>query len=290
LRLSLRPWRLAPLSQVFSAVAVGFLLLLAGFLFWMERGLKPVVHRLEREQVITAYLDPAVDAKDEGALVDSIRTAVGAHAEVKLVGAPQFVADLRAQYPELARELEDLGGELGAVVPRFVSATGVLPGPALDRVRAIKGVEAAESSRERHQHVVGAFVALRWVARLLVAGLCLALFTGLLHLARMNSYLHQDALALLRLWGAGGVALRAPALVSGLGVGILGGLVALLAWVTGGVWLAGQLRALSPMLRDLSLPSANLGLALLFVGAALGVLAGALSRIPGGASSASARA
>ena len=71
LKLSLRPWKLAPASHLFSSVAVGFLLLLVGFLFWMQTGLRPLVARLQGEQVVTAYLDPSVDAKDETKLTQA---------------------------------------------------------------------------------------------------------------------------------------------------------------------------------------------------------------------------
>jgi cell division protein FtsX len=288
LKLALRPWRIAPWSQVFSAMAVGFLLLLAGFLTWMERGLKPVVARLQGEQVITAYLDPSLEPKDEQRVTDEIRTSLAASrraadVEITLVGARDFVNRLQAHYPELSRELGGLPpSESAAVVPRYVSVTGLLSQASLEGVRKIPGVESAESSSDRHQHIVGAFRALRWVSRLLVVGLCLALLTGLIHLSRMNSYLHRDALALLRLWGAGGATLRTPSLLSGFWVGLAGGAIALFGWIGGGSWLALQLRALSPMLREMPEPGWLVGAALLCAGAMIGVVAGALGSPRGG--------
>lgn len=261
-------------------MAVGFLLLLAGFLTWMERGLKPVVARLQGEQVITAYLDPALDPKDERRVTDEIRTSlssIGSVPEIAFIGAKEFVGRLEAHYPELSRELGALtSAESASVVPRYVSITGLFPASALDTVKSVQGIESAESSRDRYQHITGAFGALRWVARLLVVGLCLALLTGLIHLSRMNSYLHRDALALLRLWGAGGMTLRTPGLISGLWVGLAGGVVALVGWLSGGKWLAHQLLTLSPMLREMPDPSWVAGVALLGAGILIGVVAGAL--------------
>ena len=283
LRLALRPWRLAPFSQVFSCFAVGFLLLLAGFLFWMQSGLKPVLARLQGEQVITAYIDPSIEAKDDGAVLDQIRTSLGAApiapqgastTEIKLVDRKQFLANIKGQYPDLSRELEDLGGEMDAIIPRYVSISGMLDQGAIDKVRAVRGVESAETSKDRYQHVVGAFQALRWVARLLTVGLCLALLTGLVHLSRMNSYLHRDAVSLLRLWGAGEWTIRLPGIISGSLVGIAGGWVAFIGWMGAGAWLARHVRALSPMLRDMPMTGASLALTLMFLGAMIGLLAG----------------
>ena len=277
LRLALRPLRLAPLSQIFSALMVGFLLLLAGFLFWMQKGLSPVLARLQGEQVLTVYLKNDVQTKDIAQITDAIRIAAGAHPnEVKYVDAPKFISELKGYYQELGQELEDLGDELNSVVPRYVSISSVLPASALDKVKIVPGVEFAESSRDRYRHIIGAFKTLRWVSKLLVAGLCFALLTGLLHLSRMNTYLHQDALSLLRLWGADNFVLRIPGMLSGLLVGFTGGAIAFLGWMLTGEWLTQRVRALSPILKTLPMPNTNVALSLLLGGAIVGIIAGAL--------------
>jgi cell division protein FtsX len=267
------------MSQAISALTVGFLLLLSGFLFWMEMGLRPVLTRLKGEQVITAYLDPALETAKEKGVVDQIRTQLGARPELKLVGSPQFVEELKVHYPELGRELEDLGGELTTIIPRFVTVTGMLPDSAVEQVRRVPGVQSAESSKDRYQQIVGAFSTLRTVARVLAAGLLLALLTGLIHLSRMNAALHHEAISLLRLWGAGQGSLRAPGLLSGLFVGLTGGLIAAAGWAMGGVWLALKIKTLSPMLATMPLPRMPIGLMLFVAGALLGLVAGALSGV-----------
>lgn len=282
LKLALRPWRQAPLSQMFTAFAVGLLLLLIGFLFWMERGLRPVLVRLQNEQVVTAYLDPSMEKKDEARIVDTIRTSVGAHAEVRMVDTRGFLGELKEHYPELSRELEDLGTEMNSIIPRYVTIAGMLGPNAGDQIKAVPGIEGVDSSKDRYQHIVGAFSALRWVAKLLIIGLCVALFTGLIHLAKMNSQLHQEAIALMRLWGAGAFSLRAPALLSGLWVGLLGGGVACVGWIVAGRWLGLQIRTLSPMLGEMPQPSPFLGAALLGAGILIGALAGTIGESRGG--------
>jgi cell division protein FtsX len=277
MKLALRPWRLAPLSQLFSAIAVGFLLVMAGFLFWVQQGLRPVLARLHQEQVITAYLSPSVETGGEQHVADEIRLSLGAHAdhaEVRLVGADQFVAEVAKQYPDLAKEVQDLGSEASLVVPRYVSVSGILQDTALESIRTVSGIESAESSRDRYRSVVGAFSALRWVARLLVAGLGLALLTGLIHLARTNAYIHRDAIALMRLFGGGGFSLQAPGMLSGLGVGLLGGAMAAIAWVSAGVWLGHHVKNLSPLLRDMPSLDPIFAAVLLLAGTLIGLIAG----------------
>jgi cell division protein FtsX len=281
LKLSLRPWRLAPLSQIFSAAAVGFLLLLTGVLFWMQSGLRTILVRLQGEQVVTAYIDTSVDAQGESKLVDSIRGSLGAHpsSEVKLVAASDFVQKIKNLYPDLARELEDLGPELNHVVPRYISVSGMLPDSAVDKIKNIPGIEAAESSKDRYHHIVGAFRTLRWVARVLMGGICLALLTGLIHLSRMNAYLHRDALSLLRFWGATHTTLAAPGMISGTFVGLLGGLIASAGWITVGAWLTHHIRSFSSILKAMPSMPTQLALTLLVLGAMIGFVSGVFGSI-----------
>jgi len=274
LKLSLRPWRRSPYSQVFTSLAVGVLLFLASFLFWMQRSLSPVVDRLQHEQVITAYLDSAVDKAGESSMVDTIRTTVGAHAEVEMVQPEQFVNHLRADYPELSRELEDLGPEMSSVVPRYVSITGILPDQTLETVRGVPGIQSAESSKDRFQSVIGAFRALKWVANFLTFGLFLALITGLIHLGRTNSYLQQDAFSLMKLMGASKAALRWPGVIAGGFVGLAGGALAALAWISAGIWMAKHLQTLSPMLRYMSALQPGFAFAMLVLGMGMGAFSG----------------
>jgi cell division protein FtsX len=282
LRLALRPWRAAAMSQTISAIAVGFLLCLCGFLFWLQSGLGPIVGRMQTDQVITAYLSPELEEREQGAVIDSIRVSLGAHsAEVRLMNPAQFLSGIKPNFPELVRELEDLGNEAQTVVPRFVSISGQLPADSVERVKRVKGVESAETSRDKLKQIIGAFQALRWIAGLLAGGLCLALLAGLVHLARLNSQLQSDATSLLRLWGASEMVLRLPSALSGASVGIAGGLIGATGWVFWGSWLVRHVRSLSPLLHEIQPGSASgIALLLLFGGALIGAVSGLFGSLP----------
>jgi cell division protein FtsX len=131
------------------------------------------------------------------------------------------------------------------------------------------------------KQIIGAFQALRWMARLLAGGLCLALFTGLIHLARMNSQLHSDAVSLLRIWGANEIYLRLPSLMSGASVGMLGGVLGTFAWMFWGSWLIRHVRGISPLLHELpSGGAASVAVLLLAGGLFVGALSGLLGAFP----------
>lgn len=287
MRLALRPWRLAPLSQVSSSLAVALLLVLGAFLQWMELTLEPALARLGQEQVFTAYIDPTLADPDAAKLAPVMRDAIAvpvgaAPVEIKYVGTQEFLSGLRGTYPELTRDLENVGADVATLIPRHLSITGlVADGRAhqelMDQIKSVPGVESVESSRDRFTHIVGAFSAVRWVARALILGLCLALLTGLLHLARTNSQLHQDSIGLLKHWGAGPFTLRAPVILSGLCVGVIGGALAGIGWLTGGSWLIVRIQEISPVFLEGATPSLLSGAALMAVGTICGTFAGWMS-------------
>ncbi|MGE0617140.1 MAG: hypothetical protein AB7P04_16035 [Bacteriovoracia bacterium] len=291
LRLALRPFRLAPGAQAISVVSMATLIFLFGLMIWAQAVLRPVVHRLEHEQVITAYVAPTLDPADEGKLVDTIRVAVGA-ADIQLVGTSAFLKELAETDPEMHQEILHLGADMPRVVPRYVSIAGVFPVSAqasgsgvLAKVRALPGIEQAESSRDRYRHVVGAYRGLRWGAIGLAIGLCLALLSGMFHASRLSAGIHAEVASLMRLWGADGWSVHAPALLSGLLAGGAAGLIALGLWQTG-VWLlTPAVASLSPMLAEVRALGSTGWISLLLVSvgmvAGLGTAAASCLRLDG---------
>ena len=277
-KLALRPWRLATFSQVFSSLAVGVLLLLIGFLFWMQQGLKSVLTRLHSEQVMTAYLNSSVVEGEEGKVILAIKNLLDdqKNAEVKFVGTQEFLKSLKKQYPDLAKELESLGEDRNQVVPRFISVSGMFPSSLSESIKRVNGVESVESSKDRYKYVIGILQTLRWVLRILIGGVSLSLLTGLIHLSKMNAYLHQEALSLLKFWGASRAVLVLPGMFSGLLVGILGGALAYGGWATVGLSLARHVRSLSSLLKTLPVSEPHAAVILILVGGAMGQLAGTL--------------
>ena len=285
LKLSLRPWRLAKISQFSSALVVGLLLSMVGVFSWIHSGLTPLLEQLQSDEVILAYLTPSGDSQsveqDDQKLVDSIRVSLGAQAqrvEIQHVNGDQFLEKLKVAYPDLVREIADLGPEAKAVVPRYISISGTFAAggaaQVMDRIKAINGVDSVISSQQRFEQVVGAFRALRTFIRVLMIGLGIALFTGLIHLAKTNAFLHRESVAVLRQWGASEVLMRLPSVLSGFWVGAMGGAMAATGWLLVRTWMGLRIRNLSPMMSQF--PQAPISTAgfLLLAGMILGMLAG----------------
>jgi cell division protein FtsX len=264
------------MAQFFSVLAVSLLLTLIGFSFWVRQGLAPIIQDLQEQHVVTAFLKPDSEVVSE----DRIRLSLGASArdsrvETEVVTSEKFMRKLGERYPDLAREIEDLGEEGKTLVPRFVTVAGNLSPEAVDRVKAIDGVDSVEASRDQFRNVVGAFESLRWISTVLIVGLMLAILTGLIQISRTHTLIQHETLALMRLLGASRIALGMPAVISGLLVGALGGAIACGFWIGFGSRLTTQVKDLSPFLASFGgMP--HLGALLLLAGLALGAFGGAL--------------
>ena len=140
----------------------------------------------------------------------------------------------------------------------------------------IPGVDSVDTSRDRYPQIISAFEALRTVCKALGLALILAILTGITQVSRMNAHLQADVLPILRLWGAGRFAIRAPAILGGLLLGVIAAGFASLAWWGFVPDLVTHLRSLSPMLATLPAPSAGAMAVLTVLGVGLGMLGGAL--------------
>ncbi len=291
LKLSFRPWRLAGISQVSSALVVGLLLSMMGVFYWIQSGLTPLLDQLQSDEVILAYLTPSspsvtlsdeqVGEQEDQKIMDSIRVSLGSQAErveIRRVNGDQFLGQLKVAYPELVREILDLGPEGKAVVPRYVSISGsfAMGGAAkvIDRLKAMNGVDSVASSHQRFEQVVGAFRALRTFIAVVVIGLGIALITGLVHLAKTNAFLHRESLSVLRQWGASGTLMRLPSILSCFWVGALGGGFAAIGWLLARSWLGLRVRNLSPLMSQFPHAPVSTAAFLLLAGMLLGLMAG----------------
>lgn len=279
LRLASRPWKAAPFVQFFSVLSVAFLLVLGAVLVWLEQGMNPTVTKLQNEEVITAYLRPELEQNGEKELVDSIKVAAGAHAEVQFVSSDRFLEEVGNSYPDLGKELGELGAEAKNLVPRYVSVTGLLNSNSLDAIKQVRGVEAVETSRGRHQQMLSAYYTLKWVVRVFIGGVALAIFVALILLTKANALLQSDAIRLLKFWGASPVMLRLPSLFNGFLTGLLGGIIAIPLWQLGMLWFFNIVGQLSSQFGELALPpQADTALLLVLVGSGIGTLSGLVGK------------
>lgn len=255
LKLALRPWKKAAWVQVLSALSFSFFAFLVSLLFWMDRELKPLVQRLRTDQVITAYMSPGVSQQEETGIVDSIRMTVGAAPDIQVVEPSAFLDELKQSYPQLSDEIAQLGPEMKTAVPKFVSIAGLIPASQVEHVRGIKGIESVEISQNKLRSAAGPFQTLRLFSKIIMIGLCLAWFCGILLLGRMVRGLHLDTMQMMDLLGASHFEKRIPSLLSGSMIGLVSGVIASIGWIWAAPLLIKSLRSFSPALIGMNTPS-----------------------------------
>jgi cell division protein FtsX len=228
LKLSMRSWKIAPWSQFLSSLVVGFLLLLLGFLFFLQKSLTSVVSRLERQQVLFVYIKNTVPDQ-KTFLVEKLKSLVGPHVTVQWMGTSEVLASLKET--ELREQLQALDTEI-QLIPRFIALGGVFSRAILDQIKALPEVDSVESLKDRSS-AAGAFVMLRWILRVLLVGIFCVLSLGFFQIAQMNASFYRDCLDILAFWGGAQKILFVPGVFSSFLVGLLGGLFALVVWWVG---------------------------------------------------------
>lgn len=221
IKLAIRPWKLAPVSQLLASSSAIVLLFLIGFLVWFSSAIGGVITQLSGDQIVTVYLEAGSGGTKPGLVKDSIRTSLGSSAvRIDYVGSEEFLSSLSKNYPELSKEIASLGEEQKALTPEYLSLKGKISAEQLTRLKKINGVESIDTSGDRFRPIVENLEALRFVTHaFLLAALC-ALISLFILLSRMNRSIHDDIAELLRQMGASESRTRAPQILSGVLFGV----------------------------------------------------------------------
>lgn len=274
LKLALRPWRKSAVVQVLSALSFSFIIFLMSLFFWMDRELKPLVTKLRTDQVLTVYLNTDTEAADEKRIVDSIRMTVGSHPDVRFVSSDGFLEEMKRSYPDLIDEVYQLGPEMKMTVPKYVSVAGTLSSSLIPEIKKVPGVDSVDISYNKLRQAAGPFQTLRLFSKFMITGLLIAGICGVVLLGRSIHSQHRETVSLMELMGASPFEKKTPALLSGVSVGIVSGLMSFLFWILFAPKITAALRDFSPALTGLSDPSMMIGFVLMGVSTLVGMSVG----------------
>jgi len=269
-----------------AVLAVSFLLFLLGSLFWLQKGLKPVVQEMKSQELLTIYLSTETLDRARRDIEDSIRITLGSSPgfevhSLRFFGSHEFLKELTLTHPALRNQLINLGSEMARIVPRYFSLKGRFSGDSDSRklrqsLQEIRGVGSVEASSHRFKNTIDAFVSVRTVVRILLVGVWLALISCLAQFSRLNAQFNRDAISLFKLMGANGIFLRVPGMIHGVLVAVLGSGVCFLVWFLFSDSFTSNLMGISPLYEKISLPVQAWPLDLLMVGILTGAVAGFL--------------
>jgi len=274
IKMALRPWKLAPLSQWLSAMTLGILLFVFCFLSWFSSALNPVLARLSSDQVVTAYLDTSEGTSGEK-ISDQIKLQLGSSASrVDHVNSAEFLTELSKIYPDLAREVSSLGQDMKMIAPEYVTIRGQISRNQLENLKRLKGVDSVDSSVERFKPIFESLQTTQWITRIFLAAVLFGLFTVLFLMSRLNASIHQNGRKLIYQLGGSRLQAKFPQVFHQTLLGVIGGILASSAWLLSqSAWIH-KIQTFSPYFRDLAPAQASSTIVVLAVGAIMGFLSG----------------
>lgn len=274
LKMALRPWKLAPLSQWLSALTLGILLFVFSFLSWFSNALSPVLVRLSSDQVVTAYLDTSEDTSGEK-ISDQIKIQLGSSASrIDHVNSTEFLSELSKIYPDLAREVSSLGQDMKMIAPEYVTIRGQISESQLENLKRLKGVDSVDSSVERFKPIFESLHTTQWITRVFLGAVLFGLFTVLFLMSRLNASIHQNGRKLIYQLGGSRLQAKFPQVFHQTILGVIGGALASGAWLfSQSIWVH-KIQTFSPYFRDLApAPSSSVFL-VIALGAVIGFFSG----------------
>ena len=278
IKVGLRPWRIAPFSQMLNSLTIGFLLCCLGFVTWAQKAFLPIIDRIKHEQVVTVYLQPPVTVARQNQLAETLKVQLGASPtrtiEVEVSSEEGFIQKLKDQYPSLAQEVISLGRDVSNVVPKYITLSGRMSSEAISGIEKLGEVESVVTSQHRFSLLLHSLTYLRWMTLSAGVVLALVLLFCIFQFVRIHSFWQADAVELIRLFGGHSLKERLPGLWSGACLGVAGGVVAVTAWSVLAPVVSAKILHLFPETEQAAVTVSVLPLIVLFLS---GALTGAVS-------------
>lgn len=276
LKLALRPWRLQPLSQILTFCTLSVLLLLAGFFASLATALPEVRKSLEGDQIASVFLEPSAEPVNLKSFRDQIKISLGSSAaavKTEFVDGDAFLSNLSENQPDLAKEVAALGNEKEWITPRHFALRGPIGEKAIERLRAIPGVETVSYSAQRFKPIVDNLTAISWLSRVLFSAILLTMVAVLILLGRLNVATFAEAEGIVSQMGGSHWQARFPAHLNPMLLSSGAGLMAALIFLKLNPWFLAKMATLSPFFSELSPASSVSPPFLLGIGLLMGAVA-----------------
>ncbi len=278
-REAFRSIRRNSLMSLASITTVGFCLLCLCSFYLVSENIRYVATTLESQVEIRVFLEEGIESKR----VKEIEAAISAYpevAEVKYIGKDDALRRLReqfGQYRDLLTEIEEanplpLSFEIKMKEPDKVTDVA-------EEISGLKGVENVSYKRELVERLFLVTRALRLLGSILIGGLGLATVVLVSNTIRLTLFARRKEIAIMKLVGATDSFIRAPFMLEGLILGLLGAVFAALVARGSYTWAAVNVPKIMPFLPILPCKPLvdRLSLMVLGVGAGMGAVGSVLS-------------
>ncbi len=229
-RTALRGLRASPVTSVIAVITISVSLVLVGAFTLLLGNMEDLLERFGDDLHVTAYLEDALVAADQIALVDLVATVEGVE-RVRIVSKQEALERFRAGVGRGAALLEGLGEN---PLPASVEIT-LLPSQrtpeglrvVVESLEGLPGITQLASGRYWVEGYLRAVALVRGVGNGLGVILALATLLIVANTIRLAVLARQDEIEILALVGASRAFVAAPFLLEGLIQGAAGGAAAL---------------------------------------------------------------
>jgi cell division transport system permease protein len=267
----------APLGTLMTVAAIAIALALPATLLVITDNLERLAGDWRRGAALSLFLSPGLDEVAGERLATALRTRIDI-ARVDLISRTAGLAEFRA-YSGLGAALDQLSENPLPVVLAVYPAADLGPGDDVDALvsglAALPGVDFAQADAQWVKRLQGILSLLRDGTLLLAGLLALGVLLVVGNTIRLEIENRRDEIHVMDLVGATGAFIRRPFLYAGAWYGLLGGM---LAWGVVSTAIAllenpvGRLAALYDAELRLAGPDPHQSLALLVLGALLGII------------------
>ncbi|MGE5484550.1 MAG: permease-like cell division protein FtsX [Ignavibacteriales bacterium] len=278
-REAFRSIRRNSLMSLASISTVGLCLLCLCTFYLVSMNVRFVASTLESQVEIRAFLVEGIESQR----IKEIEATISGYPEVdsvKYVGKDDALRRLReqfGQYRDLLAEIEEANPlpqsfEIKMKQPDRVTEVA-------DSISRLKGVESVSYKRELVERLFLVTRVLRLFGSILVGALGLATVVLVSNTIRLTLFARRKEIAIMKLVGATDSFIRAPFMIEGLTLGLVGALLAALVTRFSYAWVAVNIPKVVPFLPILpSRPLVDrLSLVVLGVGSFMGAAGSALS-------------
>jgi len=257
-RLALRHWRTRPAERLLSMVLLAAIWALAFGAFVAGQALKAARDRLERGQETVVFLSDAAEGSREKLSAEVGEKFPGAM--LRWVERAEFKDRLQRESPELAQEITALGAEGEALVPLWARVSGVSEdqrAPLEQWLKARPEVDSVDGGHEQARELLAGYATAEAGLSVLAVVLLASAMMSASAWIRSQADRDRDIVRWMELWGADGLQLRIPSVISAFLFGACALAIGAALWLSfaPSAWRA--LQQVAPALRAaFSIPSA----------------------------------
>ncbi|NLK99932.1 MAG: hypothetical protein GX271_04640 [Clostridiales bacterium] len=221
--------RLNLLSNIFSVIGTGLILLLLGIIVTGTSVGNRLVVMLNEEAEVNAYFSKELTSEEVEQLIEKITNLDGVRA-LRIVDEDEAKASMQEILGEEAKILELFDDNPFEAFIEIRIDIEVM-NSVIEELRGVDGIEYVRDNQEILEKIKDITYALEILGYLMIAAVGITTVIILSHMIRQGIYNNKEQINTLKLLGSPGIFIGFPYILTGVFLTLLGGIIAVIAMV-----------------------------------------------------------